>query len=90
MKIRIHKPIYGVPITYLSYHHCPDQFEIIGRSGDIDWAENNCDFFTPPTKEQSESFKKQDKTWRVQNPYLLNSYGNFNKVYTRLFIKRKL
>ena len=79
----------GVPLTYLSYH-CSDQFEIVGRSGDIDWAENNCDFFTPPTEEQSESFKKQDKTWRVQNPYLLNPYGNFNTVYTRLFIKRKL
>jgi hypothetical protein len=29
MKIRIHKPIYGVPITYFG-QHCPDQFEIIG------------------------------------------------------------
>jgi hypothetical protein len=31
MKIRIYKPIYGVPITYLG-QHCPDQFKIIGLS----------------------------------------------------------
>lgn len=29
MKIRIHKPIYGVPVTYIGQHF-PDQFEIIG------------------------------------------------------------
>ena len=27
MKIRIHKPIYGIPITFLN-KYCPDQFEI--------------------------------------------------------------
>ena len=29
MKIRIHKPIYGVPISFFS-KYCPDQFKIIG------------------------------------------------------------
>lgn len=29
MKIRIHKPIYGVPITFLD-KYCPTQFEIVG------------------------------------------------------------
>jgi len=36
MKIRIHKPIWGVPITFLD-KYCPDQFEIIwttDRGGD--------------------------------------------------------
>ena len=31
MKIRIKKPIYGVPITYLG-NHCSEQFEIVGRA----------------------------------------------------------
>lgn len=36
MKIRIHNPIYGVPITYLG-QHCSDQFEICGlTSGSIE------------------------------------------------------
>ena len=41
MKIRIHRPIYGIPITFLD-KYCPDQFEILGtsdRGGDglIEW-----------------------------------------------------
>ena len=28
MKIRIHRPIYGIPITFLD-KYCPDQFEIV-------------------------------------------------------------
>lgn len=31
MKIRIHNPIYGVPITYLGVH-CVEQFKIVGRA----------------------------------------------------------
>ena len=30
MKIRIHNPVYGVPITFLD-KYCPDQFEIIDK-----------------------------------------------------------
>lgn len=34
MKIRIHKPVYGVPITFLD-KYCPDQFEIVAfRKGE--------------------------------------------------------
>ena len=34
IKIRIHNPIYGVPITFL-YNYCPEQFEIVSfRKGE--------------------------------------------------------
>ena len=29
MKIKIHNPYYGVPITFLG-NHCPEQFDIVG------------------------------------------------------------
>ena len=60
MKIRIHKPIYGVPITFLD-KYCPDQFEIIWRGGDIDWCEKECNFYTPPTTEKAEYYKNKIK-----------------------------
>lgn len=33
-KIRIHNPIYGVPITFLDKYN-PEQFEVLGISGDL-------------------------------------------------------
>lgn len=80
--------IMGVPITYLD-KYCPEQFEIIWRGGDIEWAESECDFFTPPSKEQADKFKKLDKTWRIQNPYLVDDDGKAQVVYQRIFIRKK-
>jgi len=80
--------IIGVPITFLGAYN-PDQFEIIWRGGDIEWAESKCQFYTPPTNEKAELFKKQDRTWRIQNPYLLDKDGNAHVVYQRIFIRRK-
>ena len=80
--------IMGVPVTFLDKYN-PNQFEIIWRGGDIEWAENECAFYTPPKKEKAEYFKKQDKTWRIQNPYLLDKNGNARVVYQRIFIRRK-
>ena len=80
--------VMGVPITYLNKHN-PIQFEIIWRGGDIEWAESECDFYTPPTPENAEKYKKQDKTWRIQNPYLLDKMGVAHVVYQRVFIRRK-
>lgn len=77
----------GVPITFL-YKFNPKQFEIIWKSGDIEWAENECDFFTPPTEEQAKIFKKQNSTWRKQNPYFVEN-GVAKTIYTRIFIRRK-
>lgn len=79
--------IMGVPITYLNKHN-PNQFEIIWRGGDIDWAERECDFYTPPTHVEAEIYKKQDRTWRIQNPYLLEK-GVAKVVYQRVFIRKK-
>ena len=80
--------IMGVPITFMDKYN-PNQFEIIWRGGDIEWAENECDFYTPPTSENAERYKKQDRTWRIQNPYFLDKMGNAKVVYQRVFIRKK-
>ena len=77
----------GVPITFLD-KYSPDQFEIIWRGGDIEWAEKECQFFTPPSQDKAEEYKKQDVTWRIQNPYLLID-GKAQTVYQRILIKHK-
>lgn len=78
----------GVPLTFLD-KYCPEQFEIIGRTGDIDWAENECTFFTPPSTKDAEQYKKQDRTWRVQNPYFLENDGIPRTCYFRILIRKK-
>jgi hypothetical protein len=77
----------GVPISFLD-KYCPEQFEIIWRGGDIEWAEQECGFFNPPSPEQASIYKKQDRTWRIQNPYILTN-GEVKTVYQRIFIKHK-
>ena len=81
--------IMGVPITFVD-KYCPEQFEIIWRGGDIEWCESICDFYTPPSVEKASKYKKQDRTWRIQNPYLVDSEGNVQTVYQRIFIRKKL
>jgi hypothetical protein len=80
--------VMGVPISFVD-KYCPEQFEIIWRSGDIEWCENECNFFTPPSNEKAISYKKQDRTWRVQNPYVVDEQGYANTVYQRIFIRKK-
>ena len=36
MKIRVHRPIYGVPITFLDKYN-PNQFEIVGIANSARW-----------------------------------------------------
>lgn len=83
-----YKGFMGVPITFMDKYN-PEQFEILGRTGDIEWARNKCTFFTPPPEEQQEIFKKQNKTWRVQNGYYVTDDGIAHTVYDRLFIRNK-
>ena len=80
--------VMGVPISFMD-KYCPEQFEIVWRGGDIEWSENECDFYTPPSKERAEMYKKQDKTWRIQNPYVLDEQGNAVVVYQRILIRKK-
>lgn len=80
--------IIGVPLTFLDKFN-PNQFEIIGRSGDIEWAENECDFYTPPTEEKAKIYKKINSTWRIQNVYLKDENDYPKTVYTRIFIRKK-
>ena len=79
--------VMGVPISFLD-KYSPEQFEIIWRGGDIEWVENECSFFTAPPSSKATEYRAQDKTWRVQNPYLLND-GRVQTVYQRIFIKHK-
>ena len=80
--------IIGVPLTFLDKFN-PNQFEIIGRSGNIEWAENECDFYTPPTEEKAKIYKKINSTWRIQNVYLKDENDYPKTVYTRIFIRKK-
>ncbi len=80
--------VMGVPVTFLD-KFCPEQFEIVGRTGDIEWAESDeCNFFTPPSKEIQKKYKQQNSTWRVQNGYIVKD-GIARTIYSRIFIRKK-
>lgn len=74
------------PSFFAQYNR--EQFEIVGRGGDIKWAKENCDFFTPPCEETVAKYKKQNNTWRIQNPYLIKN-GIPTTINSRIFIRRK-
>jgi hypothetical protein len=78
--------IMGVPITFMD-KYCPEQFDIIGRRGDLEWAQNECTFYTPPSEEMQRKYKAMNKTWRVQNTYLLDENGVPQITYGRIFIR---
>ena len=79
--------VMGVPVTFLDRYN-PDQFEIVGRGKDLEWAQSeDCGFFTPPAVELQRLYRQRDKSWRVQNPYLLDEQGQAHTVYHRLFIR---
>ena len=78
--------IMGVPITFLD-KYSPEQFAILGRRGDLEWAENECTFYTPPSLEMQAKYKAMNKTWRVQNTYILDDNGVPKITYGRIFIR---
>ena len=80
--------VMGVPVSFLD-KYSPEQFEIVWRSGDIEWAENECTFFTPPAKEQQYKHRAANKTWRVQKAYVLNDEGLAQAIYQRIFIRHR-
>jgi hypothetical protein len=79
----------GVPDSFINSYD-PDQFEIIGRSGDTNWVFNDCSFFTPPPEETIKKYKAYNKTWRLQNVYLLDDNNLPVVVFSRIFIKRRI
>lgn len=82
--------IMGVPISFLEKYN-PEQFDLIGRTGNIEWAESDeCNFFIPPTEDEKLIYKQQTKTWRVQNAYYVDEKGIANTTYDRFFIRRKM
>lgn len=80
--------IIGVPITFLDKYN-PEQFEILGMSGDREFVDSDCDFFIPVTKEQKVIFKKQNKDWRDTHPYFADGDTLTRLFYVRLFIRKR-
>ena len=78
--------VMGVPVTFLDKYN-PEQFEIVGRDGDLD-SSVTYDFFTPPSDELCKKYKKANITWRVQNAYFVVN-GTAKTSYKRIFIRRK-
>lgn len=84
-----HEGVMGVPISFLDSYD-PDQFEILGRSHNLAWAESDeCGFFTPPSEEEQAKHRKNDRTWRVQICYKLDEQGRAKCFYQRLFIRHR-
>ncbi len=81
-----YKGIMGVPITFMD-KYSPEQFVILGRRGDLEWAQNECSFYTPPSPEMQKKHKAMNKTWRVQNTYILDKNGVPQITYGRIFIR---
>ena len=80
--------VMGVPMTFLEKYN-PNQFEIIWRSHDIEFAQSDrCFFYNEPSEEECKAFKAQNKTWRKQVPYMVEN-GIANSFYNRIFIRKR-
>ena len=87
MKIRIHNPIYGVPITYLGCH-CNNQFKIVGNA--------DADILPIGWKGMSESFVndyyKQGNTGSYRSGNRLAHYRESNGLvkvpFKRILIQK--
>lgn len=77
--------VMGVPRTFLDRYN-PEQFEIVGRDGDLDWVQSSGSFFTPPPPNLQKEYKHGNRTWRVQNSYVLNNDVP-KTIFARIFIK---
>lgn len=86
MKIRIHKPIYGVPVTYIG-QHCPDQFEIIGLGS----ANLGLEIGVKPYKDNHKQYRKQvQKRGAVDGDlYMVDKQDHPVVPYARIIIKQK-
>ena len=80
--------IMGVPITFIEKYN-PNQFEIVWRSGDGEYAEHECDFYKPFSEEEIKREKSKSNTFRVQNAFLRNADGTLTEVYKRIFIRKR-
>ena len=78
--------VIGVPITFLDKYN-PDQFEVVGRDGDLDLSVTY-EFFTPPSDDLCKKYRNANVTWRVQNAYFVVD-GVAKTSYKRLFIRPK-
>ena len=88
MKIRIHKPIYGIPISFLSKYNS-DQFEIVGCA-DADITPNG---WSGMSSNFVDLYYKQGNTGSYKEGNRLASYidskGNAKVPFKRIIIKQK-
>ena len=80
--------IIGVPITFLDKYN-PEQFKILGMSGDREFADGDCDFFLEPSPEEKRILKAQNKCWRDTHPYFSDGDKLTKLLYVRLFVKKR-
>ena len=84
--------VMGVPITILRFydpytHGIGVEYEILGQTGNKDWAENECDFYEKPNEEEIKNLKKKDKNFREQDAYKTDDSNNPKKYFSRFFIR---
>lgn len=80
--------IIGVPITFFDKYN-PNQFEILGMSGDREFVETSCDFFIQPSSNKKKLFRAQNKDWRDTHPYFASGDRLEKILYVRLFIRKR-
>ena len=102
MKVRIHNPIFGVPITFLDKYN-PEQFEIVGGSMfddtacriDTHYVEDGYKFLKADGVTVSGSGALRDKIspkipGKGNSDYSVRLDGSYlHSIYQRIFIRRK-
>jgi len=87
MKIRIYKPIMGVPITFLD-KYCPTQFEIVSAS---DFCQDDIKGWRGVSEEFYKLYYAQGNKGAISVGWPLPHYiykGKATIPYKRIFIKR--
>ena len=85
MKIKIHRPIYGVPITFLDKYN-PKQFEIVG----LGIANLGLEIGVRPYKPHHKQYRKEvQKRGQVDGDlYMVDEQDHPIVPYARILIKK--
>lgn len=79
--------VMGVPISFLD-KYCPNQFEIIGRSGDREFVLSGIDFYKPFSIEDEVKARATGNCFSRYNIWYKEKDGIMKEGFKRLFIKR--
>ena len=81
-----YKGIMGVPISFLDKFN-PNQFEIVGKTSDLDLSKAY-NFFRMPSLAEIKQYKNDNANWRAQNAYFVVK-GKPVSCYIRIFVRNK-